>query len=140
VASKYQPEPLLFVASKYQPEPLPLWLANMSQNISTTKILDTPPDWEAWFFIVKSMATGGRTDVWKYIDPNLPAKLAIPKLEDPPNANNFATLSADDKENFKFSYQLWKDRTARTSKTKELLESIQNHITKTVSIRNIIYI
>ena len=74
--------------------------------MSTTNVLDVPADWETWFFIVKSMATGSRTDIWKYVNPNLPTEPAIPKLEDPPNANNYATLSADEKETFKFLYQL----------------------------------
>jgi hypothetical protein len=112
----------------------------MSQIVSTTKILDVPEDWDSWFFIVKSMATGGRTDVWKYVNPDLPAEPAIPKLEDPPNADTYATLSADDKKTFKFSYQLWKDRMTRVTKTREVLELLQIHITKTVSTRNIIYI
>jgi hypothetical protein len=72
--------------------------------MSTTKVLDVPADWETWFFIVKSMAIGGRTNVWKYVDPNLPTEPAIPTLEDPPNADNYATLSVDDKETFKFLY------------------------------------
>src|SRR5579871_6591247 len=108
--------------------------------MSTNKVLDVPSDWETWFFIVKSMATGSRTDVWKYIDPDLKAQPAIPILEDPPNADGYGALTADAKEAFKFSYQLWKDRMALITKTREVLESIQNHITKTVSTRNIIYI
>jgi len=108
--------------------------------MSTTTILDDLTDWEPWFFIVKSMATGSRSDVWKYIDPGLPAEPAIPELEDQPNADGYGTLSADDKEAFKFTYQLWKDRMTLTTKTREVLASIQTHITKTVSTLNIIYI
>ena len=74
--------------------------------MSTTKILDVSTDWDTWFFIVKSMATGSRSYVWKYIDSSLPAEPAIPKLEDPPNADSYRALSADEKEAFKFSYQL----------------------------------
>ncbi len=52
------------------------------------------------------MAIGNQTDVWKYIDPSLPAEPAIPKLEDLPNANGYGALAAEAKEAFKFSYQL----------------------------------
>jgi len=79
------------------------------------------------------MATGSRTDVWKYVNPDLPTEPAIPILEDPPNADDYATLSATAKETFKFLYQLWKDRMIQVSKTREVLELIQIHITKTVS-------
>ena len=98
--------------------------------MSTTKVLDVPADWEAWFFIVKSMATGSRTDVWKYVDSDLPTEPAIPNLEDPPNADDYATLSASAKETFKFLYQLWKDRIIQVSKTREVLELIQIYATR----------
>ena len=55
-------------------------------------------------------------------------------------AESLAILSADAKEAFKFTYELWKDRMTLTTKTREVLASIQTHITKTVSTRNIIYI
>jgi hypothetical protein len=55
-------------------------------------------------------------------------------------AESLAILSADAKEAFKFTYELWKDRMTLTTKTREVLASIHTHITKTVSTRNIIYI
>ena len=57
------------------------------------------------------MASAGKRDVWKFIDPSLTAEPTLPTLADPPTATSVVAekttlveLTADERETYKLLY------------------------------------
>jgi hypothetical protein len=100
--------------------------------------------WEPFLFIVKTMASAGKRDVWKFIDPTLNMEPTLPTLADPPTATTIAAekttlveLTAEERDTYKVLYQTWKDDNARISSQLEALGKIQDHIINNISVDNI---
>jgi hypothetical protein len=101
------------------------------------KTLDSPADWDDWFFVIKSKATA--TNIWKYIDPDNVTPTVIPELTDPPEAD-FSALTIKDIEAFKFQYQVWKDQNTATGRVTNAISELHQFIVTNISTRNIVYI
>jgi len=87
--------------------------------------------WEPFLFIIKTMASAGKRDVWKFIDPSLNAELTLPTLADRPTATSIVAektmlveLTADERDMYKLLYQTWKDDNIRISAQLEALGKI----------------
>jgi hypothetical protein len=90
------------------------------------------------------MASAGKRDVWKFIDPSLNAEPTLPTLADPPTATSIvaekttlAELTADERETYKLMYQAYKDDNLRISTQLKALGKIQDHIINNISSDNI---
>jgi len=77
------------------------------------------------------MASAGKRDVWKFIDPSLNAELTLPTLADRPTATSIVAektmlveLTADERDMYKLLYQTWKDDNIRISAQLEALGKI----------------
>jgi hypothetical protein len=67
--------------------------------------------WEPFLFIIKTMASAGKRDVWKFIDPSLNAKLTLLTLADLLTATSVAAkkimlveLIAEERDMYKLLY------------------------------------
>jgi hypothetical protein len=67
--------------------------------------------WEPFLFIIKTMASAGKRDVWKFIDPLLTAELTLLTLAEPLIATSVVAkkitlveLTADERETYKLLY------------------------------------
>ena len=67
--------------------------------------------WEPFLFIIKTMASAGKRDVWKFIDPTLNIEPTLPTLADPPTATSIAAkkttlveLTAEERDIYKLLY------------------------------------
>ena len=78
--------------------------------------------WEPFLFIIKTIASAGKRDVWKFIDPSLNTKPTLLTLADPLTAISIvakktmlAKLTANERETYKLIYQAYKDNNLRIS-------------------------
>ena len=116
---------------------------------STKLMLDKRSDWRRWIQSVELVATGGRADVWAYIDPSkaevpqAPVSPDIPSAPaTPPAASAIATAVATTAATADLSEQ-WRHYKARLNqyeKAKEGLGRVQLHILTTVTKDNLVFI
>ena len=95
-------------------------------------------------FIIKTIASASKRDIWKFIDPSLTAEPTLPTLADRPTATSVVAekttlveLTADERDTYKLLYQTWKDDNIRISAQLEALGKIQDHIINNISMDNI---
>ena len=100
--------------------------------------------WEPFLFIIKTMASAGKRDIQKFIDPSLTAEPTLPTLAEPPTATSVVAekttlveLTADERETHKLLYQAYKDDNLRISTQLEALSKIQDYIINNISSNNI---
>ena len=74
-------------------------------------ILVNSDSWEPFLFIIKIIASAGKRDVWKFINPTLNIEPTLPTLADPPTAISIATektmlveLTAKERDMYKLLY------------------------------------
>ena len=74
-------------------------------------ILVYSDSWEPFLFIIKTMASAGKRDIWKFIDPSLIAEPTLPTLAEPPTATSVVAkkttlvkLTANKRETYKLLY------------------------------------
>ena len=67
--------------------------------------------WEPFLFIIKTMASAGKRDVWKFINPSLDVKPTLPTLAKPLTATSviakktmLVKLTADKRDMYKLLY------------------------------------
>jgi hypothetical protein len=116
-----------------------------SSTTSKTVTLDQPSNWKPWLFVVKTIADGG--DIWKYINPELDTEPVVPnRPEKPtpqeinPNKPSILGLDAAEKETFKLLLSVYKEDLAIAKQVLDTIQTVRNHIVKTVSTKNITYI
>jgi hypothetical protein len=87
--------------------------------------------WEPFLFIIKIIASAGKRDIWKFIDPSLDAEPTLPTLVEPLIATSVVAkkttlveLTADERETYKLLYQAYKDDNLRISTQLEALSKI----------------
>ena len=95
-------------------------------------------------FIIKTMASAGKRDVWKFINPSLDTEPTLPTLAKPPIATSviakkttLVELTADERETYKLLYQAYKDDNLRISTQLKALSKIQDNIINNISSNNI---
>ena len=73
-------------------------------------------------FIIKTIASTGKRDIWKFIDPSLNTKPTLLTLADPLTAISIvakktmlAKLTANERETYKLIYQAYKDNNLKIS-------------------------
>jgi len=78
--------------------------------------------WEPFLFIIKTIASAGKRDVWKFINPSLTAEPTLLTLVEPLTATSVVAkkttlvqLTADERETYKLLYQAYKDNNLRIS-------------------------
>jgi hypothetical protein len=74
-------------------------------------ILVHSDSWEPFLFIIKTIASAGKRDIWKFIDPSLTAEPTLPTLAKPPTATSVVAkkitlvkLTADERDAYKLLY------------------------------------
>jgi hypothetical protein len=94
-------------------------------------ILVYSDSWEPFLFIIKIIASAGKRDIWKFIDPSLDAEPTLPTLVEPLIATSVVAkkttlveLTADERETYKLLYQAYKDDNLRISTQLEALSKI----------------
>ena len=94
-------------------------------------ILVYSDSWEPFLFIVKTMASTSKRDVWKFIDLTLNIKPTLLTLADPLTAISIAAkkttlvkLTAKERDTYKVLYQTWKDNNNRIATQLEALSKI----------------
>ena len=87
--------------------------------------------WEPFLFVVETMASTSKRDIWKFIDPSLHAKPTLPTLADPPTATSVVAkkttlveLTANERDAYKLLYQNYRDDNLRISTQLEALGKI----------------
>jgi hypothetical protein len=117
----------------------------MSTTTSKAVILDSPSQWEDWYFVVESMAQDA--NVWDYINPNLSAQPDIPTLPlQPtastinPDATSLVDLDINERDLYKLLFAEFKEEKAHVAKILDELKAINHHIVTTISATNIAYI
>jgi hypothetical protein len=115
--------------------------------ISKSLILDNPSDWDSWFYLIKTMSTTSGRDVWKYIDPDLPAEPQLPEMPEDieitsinPAKQDITELDDKELERYKVLYQKVHHTTIKVSKTLETIGRIHEYINSSVSVRNLSYV
>ena len=110
-----------------------------------TVILDQPSHWESWLFVIKTIADGG--DVWNYIDPDLDTEPEIPsRLGKPlvqhinPDKRSIFDLNSEEKDTYKLLMTEYREDLAIAKQILDTIQVVRNHIVKTVSTSNIVYI
>jgi hypothetical protein len=118
-----------------------------SSTVSTRMILDSPSDWDSWFYLVKSMSTTSGRDAWRYINPDLPTEPQLPEIpEDPspesiaPTKQTVAQLDKGELERYEFLYQDVQYAAARVTETLEIIGRVHEYINSSVSSRNLVYV
>jgi len=71
-------------------------------------------------FIIKTIASASKRDVWKFINPSLDVKPTLPTLAKPPTATSIVAkkttlvkLTANKRDTYKLLYQTYKDNNIR---------------------------
>ena len=108
-----------------------------------TIILDKPEDWFTWLFIRKDVANDH--GIWQYIDPDV-TKENLPTLTENPEpqladykvgATRLYDLSAEDRESYRWEFNLWERKNAKYCTQKKALSKLNTDIGKTISPRHI---
>jgi hypothetical protein len=67
--------------------------------------------WEPFLFIIKTIASTSKRDIWKFIDPSLTAEPTLPTLAKPPTATSVVAkkttlvkLTANKRDAYKLLY------------------------------------
>ena len=116
----------------------------MGPNTKTV-VLAKPTDWEAWIFIVRSLAEG--ESIWELINLDLetePVILTEPAFPTPTDINPATTsiieLTPDERELYKLLMAQYKEQSAKSVRTLDALNSLRKHIITTIAAYNHIYI
>jgi len=82
-------------------------------------------------FIIKTIASASKRDIWKFIDPSLTAEPTLPTLAKPPTATSVVTkkttlvkLTANERDAYKLLYQSYRDNNLKISTQLEALGKI----------------
>ncbi|KAF2688977.1 hypothetical protein K458DRAFT_465626 [Lentithecium fluviatile CBS 122367] len=108
-----------------------------------TVVLDKPSDWHNWLFIRQDSAQ--RSDLWQYVNPDIAAdelselkEPVEPKLTDyKEGAESLGSLSADDRESYKWDYKRYRERYTTWSRKSRALADFNSEISKTVAKRHL---
>ncbi|RDL36452.1 uncharacterized protein BP5553_05804 [Venustampulla echinocandica] len=110
-------------------------------------VLDRPRDWEPWLETVRSMASGEDRYAWEYINPNSettpekrqkPTKPTFKSIN--PEADSPSKLSANEMELLRLQHFDYQIEYKEYQETSRLINSVQEYIFKSVSIRNRVYL
>ena len=117
------------------------------QNATKAVILDSAQDWKPWLHTVKAIASAGKVDVWKYINPAKETPEPIP--EDPreplitdykAEATTDADLTAAQFERYKFAWSRYDRIISQNDRIHEGISKVKAHINTTISTHCISYI
>ena len=109
-----------------------------------TVILDKTSDWHSWLFVRKDTAVDLK--VWKYIDPSVKKDDLPPEPTEPQppslstykrNATSLAQLEQDDRDAYRWEYDVYKDKLAKYEKHEKSMTTISSEIGKTVAKRHL---
>ena len=101
-------------------------------------ILDKRSDWRTWLQNVKLVATGGKADVWTYIDPSK-SEEEIPTVPTRPDMPEEPTGTEESNAIYKSQWRTYKTKLELYQEIREGLGKVQTHILTTVSKDNMIY-
>ena len=107
--------------------------------MASRMVLDSRSDWHIWFWSVELIATGGRADVWIYIDPSK-SEEQTPAVPTRPTEPQETANKEQSKAIFKSQWRIYKQRIKQYHDIKEELGKILLHILATVSKDNMIII
>jgi hypothetical protein len=111
-------------------------------------ILDKPQDWDTWIYVIRTEAD--MTDVWQYIDPDLPSqpihrlvptKPSIPTVQDvKPSAVTYEDLNDRELIQLDMLREDYKIRWREYDRTSSALANINQAILHSISARNLVFI
>ena len=128
-------------------------------DLRRTVILITSADWKLWLHVVKSLAEGGKSNVWQYVNPanehpvSLPAALielvkalyetttsAIAATATTPALPAIMALTRDAFTRYRFEMSEFYRKTTEYKDIPDLIVKVRTHIYFTIAATNIIYI
>ena len=122
-------------------------MASSNSENSTLK-LNSKSDWEKWIHSVKTIATTGKVNVWRYLNPAateidpIPFEPIMPTLNDIPNAatDEARAAAANLNDQNRWKWEQFKEKRRQHTEIMEAIGKVGMYINSSITRRNLVHI